>query len=355
MKSLFLLLVYCSFFVYGLRAPYILVLGYIWVDIFTPQLLSYGMLQSFPVSLILAVAILLSMMRLPFDPDVRLRAVTVLVGLLAIWMTLSLTWAVVPDAAWIKWDWAIKSVAFTCLVPFFFRNRVQIESLIWIIVLSGMGHCMPFGAKVLLSGGGYGQSLGLVQTNSGYGEGSMLAVFAVTLLPMCMYLQKHSTIFKPTKVLKMMLWGFMLAAVLTALGTYARASLISLGVFGVGVFFLSKRKWLIVIIATVFILGVGAFMGDVWTARMGTIATASEESSAMTRVGVWLWTLNYVAQHPFGGSFDVYRINQIAVVMSDGGFVGLVAEADVVKKPPSPASWRGVVFVAIHHCFCIGL
>lgn len=321
MRNLFLFGVYCSFFFFGLRAPFILVLGYVWVDIFTPQLLSYGFLNETPVSMLLGVAIMLSMLRLPASPDVKLRAVTILVGLLAIWMTLSLTWAVVPDAAWIKWNWAIKSVAFSCLVPFFFRNRVQIESLVWIIVLSGMGHCIPFGVKILVSGGGYGQTLGLVQMNSGYGESSTLAIFSVTLLPMCLYLQKHTILFMRTQLLNLVLFGFMLAAVLTALGTYARAGLISLGVFGVAVFVLSKRKWMIVILATVFVLGVSTLMGEAWTQRMGTIVNASEEGSAMTRVGVWLWTLDFVAQHPFGGSFDVYRINRIGIVMKDGNLL----------------------------------
>ena len=327
MRSLFLLGVYCAFFFYGLSAPFILVLGYVWVDIFTPQLISYGVLTEIPVSLLLGLAIVLSMARLPSSPDVKLRAITVLTGLLAAWMTASLSWAVVPDAAWIKWNWAFKSVAFSCLIPFFFRNRVQIESLIWIIVLSGMGHCIPFGVKILVSGGGYGRSLGLIEANTGYGESSMLAIFAVTLLPMCIYLQQHTVLFKQTKLFKLVLWGFMAAAVLTALGTYARAGLISMGVFGALVFVLSKRKWLIVLLAAVFTLGVGAFMGEAWTQRMGTIADAGDDSSAMGRVGVWLWTLDFVAQHPLGGGFDVYRINQIGLVMTDGKLLQAAGKA----------------------------
>lgn len=322
MRSLFLLMVYGSFFVMGLRAPYILVLGYVWVDIFTPQLISYGMLSWLPVSMLLGVAVAVSMVRLPYDRDVKLRLTTILVGLLSVWMTVSLTWAVVPEAAWIKWNWAIKSVAFTCLVPFFFRNRVQIESLIWIIVLSGMGHCIPFGVKILVSGGGYGRMMGLIDGgNTGYGESSMLAVFAVTLIPLCLYLQRHTVIFKPTRWLKLMLFGFMAVAMLTALGTYARAGLIAIGVFGVSMFVLSKRKWLIMVLATVFILGVGTFMGEAWTERMATIAGASSDTSAMSRVAVWLWTLDFVAQHPLGGSFDVYRINRVGVVMKDGNLL----------------------------------
>ena len=327
MRSLFLLAVYCSFFCYGLRAPFILVLGYLWVDIFTPQLISYGILTQVPVSMLLGIAILLSMAWLPYSPDVRLRLVTILVGLFSIWMTMSLSWAVVPDAAWIKWDWAIKSVAFSCLVPFFFRNRVQIESLVWIIVLSGMGHCIPFGVKILVSGGGYGRSLGLIEANTGYGESSTLSMFSVTLVPMCIYLRAHSVLFVQSKLFKLVMVGFIVCALLTSLGTYARTGLISVGVLAAAMFVLSKRKWLVVLLAAVFALGVGAFMGQGWSDRMSTIADASDDSSAMGRVGVWWWTLEFVAKNPLGGSFDAYRINQIGIVMKDGNLLQAAGKA----------------------------
>jgi len=318
MRSLFLLLVYCQFFLFGLRAPFILVLGYVWVDIFTPQLISYGLLTQIPVSLLLAAAIAIAFVFLPRSPDVRPRLISVLVALFAGWMTLSLAWAVVPEFAVAKWSWAIKSVAFSCVIPFFFRNRVQIESLIWIIVLSGMGHCAPFAAKVLLSGGGYGRALGLVEVNTGYGESSTLAMFAVSLVPMCLYLREHSVLFKRGLIFKTMMLGFAACAILTSLGTYARTGLVASGVLGIALFLTSKRKLMVAGLAAVFILGAGAFMGDVWSERMSTITDPGDDTSAMGRVGVWLWTLDYVAKHPLGGSFDVYRINQINLELDAG-------------------------------------
>ena len=302
-------------------------LGYVWVDIFTPQLISYGLLSSIPVSLLLGIMIALSLLRLPPSPDVRLRVVTILVVVFSIWMTISLSWAVVPDAAYVKWNWAIKSVAFSCLLPLFFRNRVQIESLVWIFVLSGMGHCMPFAAKVLLSGGGYGSALGLVGGNNGYGESSFLSLFAVSLVPMCLYLRSHSVLFPRDRLIGFVLFGFIACAVLTALGTYARTGLISLGTLAVFLFFFSARKWIIVLLVCIFSLGVGVFMGEGWSNRMSTIADSGTESSAMTRVGVWRWTLGYVTQSPLGGSFDVYQINRIDQVMADGTVLQVAGRA----------------------------
>lgn len=327
MRDLFLLGVYCAFIFLGMRRPFVLILGYVWVDIFTPQLLAYGFLTNVPVSLLLGAIIFLTMLFRSQKPPIRIRSGTVLVGLFAIWATVTLSWAVVPDAAFAKWSWAIKSVAFSCLIPYFFRNRVQLEALVWTFVLSGMGHCIPFAVKILVSGGGYGQALGLVEVNSGYGEGSTLAMFAVSLVPMCLYLRGNSVLFKRTALFRWALTGFMICAFLTAIGTYARTGLVAIVVVAVALFIMSKRKLLVVALALVFSIGVGAFMGPAWSDRMSTIKDAQGDSSAMGRVAVWLWTMDYVSQHPLGGSFDVYRINKFDMQMEDGSTLQVEARA----------------------------
>ena len=98
---------------------------------------------------------------------------------MAIWVTLTLIWAQVPDAAWEKWDWAFKTVAFATFLPFVIRSRVQIEAFAQTYVFSLAANFVPFGLKVLISGGGYGRDLGLVGGNSGLGGGGI----ALHLLP----------------------------------------------------------------------------------------------------------------------------------------------------------------------------
>ena len=51
------------------------------------------------------------------------------------------------------------------------------------------------------------------------------------------------------------------------------------------------------------------FLPQSYLARMGTISNHESDSSASTRVQVWLWTLDYVETHPLGGGFDAYRGN----------------------------------------------
>jgi O-antigen ligase len=60
---------------------------------------------------------------------------------------------------------------------------------------------------------------------------------------------------------------------------------------------------------------------------MGTINTAGSDASAMGRVAAWLWTLDYVKEHPLGGGFNVYFINSFSLPMSDGSILEVKGKA----------------------------
>jgi probable O-glycosylation ligase (exosortase A-associated) len=326
MRSFFLIAVYLAILSLGFQSSFIFVLGYVWVDIFTPQLVAYTLLPSVPVSLIMAFCVFVSLFLLPKDQFVTLRVPTVLTLLFAIWMTATLIWAEVPDAAYAKWNWAIKNVLFSCMIPFFIRSRVQFEAFIWTVVLSGMAHCLTFGAKVVISGGGYGRPLGLIEANSGYGEGSTLAMFSICLIPLILYLYKWQTLIPYPKATKWMLIGFIVAALLTSLGTYARTGLISIAVLSSLLILQSRHKVYYFFGAVVLAAVLSIFVSDDWVLRMSTIGDGADQS-AMGRVAVWLWTLDYVALNPLGGSFDTYRINQSSLSLEDGTSLVIAAKA----------------------------
>ena len=326
MRDLLIFLVFLSFFWYGLRAPFVLLLGYVWVDIFTPQLVSYGLLRSIPVSQVIGIAALLSLVFKP--PPIRLlgNRTIFLMFVFGCWMTLTLLWAAVPDAAFEKWNWALKNVWVACLVPLFIRGRIELEALIWTIVLAGMANCIPFGIKILISGGGYGHAKGLIEANSGYGEGSTLAMFAVSLIPLCFYLMKHSQIIPTNKSVKLMLWGFIFAALLTSLGTFARTGLVSAAILGIALLLRSKRKLQYITMISIAVPVFGFIMGDQWADRMSTISSDTD-SSSMGRVAAWLWAWEYVQSNPLGGSFGVAKINHFLLTLSSGDILEINGKA----------------------------
>lgn len=326
MRGIFLLGVILAIILLGARAPYLFVLGYVWASIFTPQLLAYSIIPSIPISLIFALLSFCAFFIQKKERHIVWRPQSIIVGLLAVWMTATLLWAVAPDAAYSKWDWAIKSIAFTIIIPFFIRGKIELELFIWVILISGMAHCMSFAAKVVLSGGGYGVPLGLVGGNTGYGEGSTLAMFSVSLVPLAIYLYFHQTLINNERLVKWMLIAFIVFSLLTAIGTYARTGLVCMAVLAACLIYYGRRKLLSALVVVVLAGVVYPFIDTEWLTRMSSI-NSDVDQSAMGRVAVWKWVIEYIAYHPLGGSFEMYRINSYAMELSDGSVLRVASKA----------------------------
>jgi probable O-glycosylation ligase (exosortase A-associated) len=312
LRSLYLTLVFFSFIGVGLAAPFALSLGYIWISIFRPQAIAYTILPSIPVSLIMgALAVgwyLLRDLRSPphFSPVLGMTAA------MATWVTLTTAvFAVAPDSAWVKWDWAFKTIVFSGFMVFVFRSRIQIEALLQVTLFSFAAHFIPVGIKVVLSGGGYGHALGLIEGNSGFGEGATLAAVALICIPIALFLARHNRLMPAWPVVRLGYIGIAGIAVMATIGTYQRTGLVGLVVLAIAFWVRSKRKLLVGaglgIGAIVFALSVSSN----WTERMSTINDYESEASARGRILVWQWTLGFVADNPFGGGFNSYQINEI--------------------------------------------
>ena len=251
----------------------------------------------------------------------HVRAITVLQLTLAIWVTLTTTWAAFPDEAWGKWDWAFKTIVFSAFIPFVIRSRVQIEAFLQVYMFSLAANLIPFGAKMLLSGGGgYGQNLGLSEGNSGLAEGSTLAAVSVMTIPIYLFLRQHSILVPKTFWFRSIYLGLAMLSFFTALGTFERTGLVGLLTLGVAVFLKSWRKMLVLFVGLVVIV-VGIYVtSEAWTSRISTIGDYKNENSAMARILVWRWTLNFVMDNPGGGGFGAYRLDHIEFENGDPRF-----------------------------------
>ncbi len=313
LRSLWLLLLYLSFLGLGVATPFVMTLGYVWVDTFRPQEVSYIILNQFPVAMIMGGGAILAYFLLDRRSPPPLMLPSVVTVAIAIWMTVTLVWAELPDRAWVKWDWAFKSVAFAAFVPLVIRSRVQIEAFAQTFVFSLAANFVPFGLKVLISGGGYGQNLGLQAGNSGLAEGGQLSTVCLMAVPLALFLGKHGQLIPRLPMMNVAYAGVAALAVVTALGTYERSALVGLVVLGLYMFVRSRRKFLYVIVAGTAAAVIVAYSAGTWEARVATIGNYATEGSAQTRIQVWLWTLGYALTHPLGGSFTAYANNVIVV------------------------------------------
>jgi probable O-glycosylation ligase (exosortase A-associated) len=313
LRSVWLLFVYVSFLGLTTSAPFIATLGYVWVDTFQPQAVAYIILNQLPVAMIMGVVALGGYLLLDRKHPPPMTLQTGLQAAMAVWITLTMIWAQVPDAGWVKWDWAFKTIAFATFIPFVIRSRVQIEAFAQTYVFSLAANFVPFGLKVLLTGGGYGVNLGLQSGNSGLSEGGLLSTSCLMAVPLAVYLSSHSQLIPKSKLMALAYWGIAGLAVTTAIGTYERSALLGLVVLGIYMWVRTKHKIGFGIVLALAACAVIYTSSSAWNSRVSTIAGYQSDGSAQVRLLVWKWTLEFTATHPMGGGFMSYLVDHVDV------------------------------------------
>jgi probable O-glycosylation ligase (exosortase A-associated) len=311
-RSLYLLLVYVAIFGMGLGAPFVFTLGYEWADIFRPEDVAWQILRNFRVSFLLGSTAVASYLLFDRRFAPKPTAIMVLTVLFGVWVTATTTWAQVPDAAWAKWDWAFKSIMFSAFIPFVIRSRNHIEAFLQVYVFSLAAHIGSFGTKTLLTGGGYALHLGLIERNFFLGEQDTLAAAALMAIPVVAFLVRHSRIIPRNGIAAFGYGLIVLLAVATIVGTQERAAPLGLLVVALALWWQSRKKILFAVLAGAFASLILASAPASWWERMSTISTSTDPGISV-RFQVWEWTIDFAREHPFGGGFDAYRVNEVQV------------------------------------------
>lgn len=304
----------------GFYAAFAAALGFVWVDIVKPQNLAYSIINGAQLSFIAALATLALFVLKDRKSPPKFGPILVLIVLFTIWVAFTTSMSAFPTQAWEKWDWASKVLIFAVIIPYIFRSRVQIEAFILVFVFAASTILFSAGVKTLLGGGGY-QSLAVMGTgNSGLSETSTLAVVCVMLIPLVIFLMRHTLLFPRNLLTRVLFVGIIVMALAAVVGTGARTGVIAVVVMCMMSMLKSKKKlWWLAGIAIVGIIALNLDLSSTrWGARMSTIETYSADSSALGRIKVWEWTLNFVSAHPLGGGFNSYLHNRILTVAPDG-------------------------------------
>jgi probable O-glycosylation ligase (exosortase A-associated) len=298
----------------GFKRPFLFVLAYVYVDIVSPQRLTYILLNSIPVSLIL-VALAVGAWALFDDKrDARVAPRQVLLVMLLAYCGMTTMHADFPLEASEKWSWVWKALAFATFLPLTLRTRLRIESLVLFMVLSAASIIIVGGIKTLAGGGGYGSLNLMMDSNSGLYEGSILSTVAIAIIPMIAWLARYGTIYVPDWHVKVFAGALAFACLLIPIGTQARTGLICIGVLGVTFLRQTKRRALYLTAVAAAALIAIPLLPASFTTRMDTIKGYQADTSASTRIAVWQWTIGYVKEHPMGGGFEAYRQNKLRIV-----------------------------------------
>jgi probable O-glycosylation ligase (exosortase A-associated) len=297
----------------GFRRPFLFVLLYAYIDIVSPQRLTYWLLNSVQVSLI---AFLLAFFGWAAADDKRGLIIAprqALLFLLLIYCGVTTSVADFPLEALGKWDWVWKALVFAIFLPLTLRTRLRIEALALFMVLCAASIIIVGGIKTLASGGGYGVLNLMVSQNAGLYEGSTVACVAVAIIPVILWLAKYGTIYPPDWRVRVFAAALIFACLLIPVGTQARTGLVCIAALGVMMLRHTKRRLLYLGLVGAGLAIAIPNLPESYTKRMDTIQGYKADSSASTRIAVWKWTIDYARDHPWGGGFDAFRGNKLRI------------------------------------------
>ena len=312
MVDLFLAAFFFGLLALGIRRPFIWVMTYLYVDVVSPQKISYFLLASLPVSLIAFVAAFSSWLFLDDKRDSRFTFRQVLLVFLLVYCGMTTATADFYEEALTKWDWVWKALVFALFLPLTLRTRLRFEAVVLTMVLSAASIIITGSIKTLASGGGYGTLKFFVNDNTGLYESSIISCVAVAIIPLITWLAKHGTIFPPDWRVKLFSGALIFACLLIPVGTQARTGLMCIGLLGVLTLRSVKRRLLYLGIVAALAMMVIPLLPDSYTKRMNTIENHSSDRSASTRMAIWAWTWDYAKTHPLGGGFEAYRQNKLS-------------------------------------------
>jgi probable O-glycosylation ligase (exosortase A-associated) len=310
MLDVALFLTVMGMFLLGLGRPFIWVLAYLYIDILAPQKIGWTLTPMLPISLIAFLLAFAGWAVADPKADIRFTLRQGLLLALLVYCFMTLQWADFPVDAAFKWEWVWKALVFAIFLPVTLYTRLRIEAAALILVLTAGAIIISAGMKTALGGGGYGSLYFFVNDNSNIYESSTLATVAIALIPIILWFTRHGTIFPPDWRVKTFAALLIFACLLIPVGTEARTGLLCIAVLGVLMLRDVKNRLMYLLAAGA--LGAMAlpFLPASYYDRMATLGSVQSDESASTRVQVWMWTLDYAAEHPLGGGFDAYRSNK---------------------------------------------
>ena len=330
MIDLGLFLFIAGLLLFGIRRPFVWVLAYIYIDTLAPQDIGWRLVAALPVSLIAFCAAFGGWLLADPKHGARFAFRQWLLVILLAWCALTTANADFPVDAAHKWDWVWKALVFAIFVPLTITTRLRFEAVVLTMVLTAGAIIINGGIKTAAGGGGYGVLYLFVDNNTGMYESSTIATVAIAIIPLILWAMKHGTVFPPDWRVKTFGYALVFACVLMPIGTEARTGLLCMAVLALLMLRDVKRRFVYLGAAAALGLVALPFLPQSWSARMSTLETAEEDTSASTRIAVWQWTIDYANSHPMGGGFDAYRGNKFTYKLptrtSDGNTTSVTLE-----------------------------
>lgn len=308
MRDLLMLGIVVAWIPMAVMNGFVAFLLWVFTNLFSPHVYLYGLMADFRFVFVFAALALGSLVlgrvkdRSPFVFDAATVMMIIFIIHTLISALLSLTSNPMVS---IRLENFIKGMVLALVVPFFVNSRWRIHMVILMIVL-GLGfHGVLDGLKMVASAGGH-MIHGI--PNSTLSDNNLYALGIVMLLPLILYLAKHSA-------MPWARWAALVAfalCVMTVLGSNSRGGFLALAILGFWYWVTSSRKLVSTLFVAIVAAGVVQFAPERWFERIETIKEADQDQSFLGRVAAWKVSVNIANDHPvFGGGFDATQVQSI--------------------------------------------
>lgn len=267
-----------------------------WLSLMNPHKLTFGFAYNLPWAQASALATLVSMLYSKSRRPLPASGGVILLLMLWGWMTFTSIVTINPPAiVWERWVIMTKIYLMVLVTLMLVRGRQQIDTLVWVVVVSIGYFGVKGGIFTVLTGGG-NKVFG--PPGSSLEENNALAVALIGLLPLMYYLRHVAT----NKWVRHGLAFSMVCLAFSILGSQSRGALLGASVMAFMLGLKSKypvrSSIALVVVAAVAV----SFMPDSWTERMNTIQTYEGEASAMSRIYTWTTLWNVAMDRPLVGA-----------------------------------------------------
>jgi probable O-glycosylation ligase (exosortase A-associated) len=177
------------------------------------------------------------------------------------------------------------------------QKKHHIVAFAWVTTASLGILAAKGGIFTILTGGSY-RVWG--PPNSFIADNNDFALATVVAIPMLHFLQLRLS----KGWMRHAMTGVILLCAASALGSQSRGGMLALAATGVVFWLRSAHKLTTGVMILIVALALVPMMPEQWWDRMGTIATYSEDTSAMGRINAWHVAWHTALNYPFGGGMS---------------------------------------------------
>lgn len=298
MRDLFVLAVIFGSLPVILFRPFFGLVTYSWLAYMRPQDMTWGMSRVLPLSQWVALAMLLGIVvTLGRERIATFKLQTVLMALLALWISVTVLTAVLPEMAKEVYGHYWKGILIAVLTTGLVRDRERFRTLLIVIAFSLGFLGAKRGLVGLLRGG--------AQYNDGPGgfmaDNNSFALMLNMSLPLLVGIATTD----PRRWVRITAAVMAALTVPTILFTFSRGGLLTLCVVAGLLIWRSKNRWLVAGVMALSLLGFVALTSDSLTEkylqRAETIDDYQEDGSAMGRINAWKTSWYVFLDYPVFG------------------------------------------------------